>query len=218
MARRWYVARTKPAVEHAAMDQLRSDGFEAFMPCTRTLHVRKGRREVPLFPGYLFLRYDLEQEGSRPLRLVPQLRGLVVFDGVAPPVPDQVIRELAHRMEQTNAGQGLWRRPKPGDQMTVSIGSTQAIPALERALNDKVHFVRYEIASQLGVLGSRAGYGVLVKGLSDDNIRYRFKCFEALHAITGRTFDYSHNASPERRSVSLEKWNAWLEQVESEDL
>ena len=98
------------------------------------------------------------------------------------------------------------------------IGSTQAIPALERALNDKVHFVRYEIASQLGVLGSRAGYGVLVKGLSDDNIRYRFKCFEALHAITGRTFDYSHNASPERRSVSLEKWNAWLEQVESEDL
>lgn len=98
------------------------------------------------------------------------------------------------------------------------IGSTQAIPALERALNDKVHFVRYEVASQLGVLGSRAGYGVLVKGLSDDNIRYRFKCFEALHAITGRTFDYSHNASPERRSVSLEKWNAWLEQVESEDL
>ncbi len=98
------------------------------------------------------------------------------------------------------------------------IGSTQAIPALERALNDEVHFVRYEVASQLGVLGSRAGYGVLVKGLSDDNIRYRFKCFEALHAITGRTFDYSHNASPEHRSVSLEKWNAWLEQVESEDL
>ena len=98
------------------------------------------------------------------------------------------------------------------------IGSIEAIPALEQVLDDKVHFVRYEVASQLGVLGSRAGYGVLVKGLSDDNIRYRFKCFEALHAITGRTFDYSHNASAERRSVSVEKWNAWLEQVESEDL
>ena len=98
------------------------------------------------------------------------------------------------------------------------IGNVQVIPDLEKMLADKVAFVRYEAASQLGTLGSRAGYGVLVTGLSDTNIRYRFKCFEALHAITGRTFDYSHNASAERRSVSVEKWNAWLEQVESEDL
>lgn len=127
MARRWYVARTRPMVEHAALDHLRSDGFEAFVPCTRTLHARRGRREVPLFPGYLFLRYDLEQEGSRPLRLVPHLRGLVTFEGVAPPVPDHVVEDLAQKVEQMNAGQGLWRRPRPGDQMTVAIGRTQTM-------------------------------------------------------------------------------------------
>ncbi len=98
------------------------------------------------------------------------------------------------------------------------IGNVQVVPDLEKLLADKVTFVRYEAASQLGTLGSRAGYGVLVKGLSDANIRYRFKCFEALNALTGRTFDYSHNASSERRQVSVERWNAWLEQVESEEL
>ena len=97
------------------------------------------------------------------------------------------------------------------------VGNVQVIPALEKNLDDKVGFVRYEVASQLGNLGSRSGYSVLVKGLSDDNIRYRFKCFEALRALTGRTFDYSHNSSAERRKVSVEKWNAWLERVESEE-
>jgi HEAT repeat protein len=94
------------------------------------------------------------------------------------------------------------------------IGNTQVVPDLQAALDDKVAFVRYEVASQLGTLGSRAGYRVLVAGLSDANIRYRFKCFEALHQLTG----HSHNATPERREVSVEQWNAWLEQLESEEV
>lgn len=98
------------------------------------------------------------------------------------------------------------------------IGNPQVIPDLKDLLDDDVAFVRYEAASQLGNLGSRDGYPVLVAGLEDENIRYRFKCFEALQALTGQTFDYSHNAAPERRQVSVEKWKAWLEQVESEEL
>lgn len=97
------------------------------------------------------------------------------------------------------------------------IGDTRAIPALEGLLDDEVGFVRYEAASQLGTLGARTGYGVLVSGLSDERIEYRFKCFEALQELTGHTFDYSHNAAPEVRKVAVEKWNAWLERVESEE-
>ena len=46
---------------------------------------------------------------------------------MAPPVPDQVVGDLAQKLEQMNAGHGTWRRPKPGDQMTVAIGSTQTM-------------------------------------------------------------------------------------------
>ncbi|MHC4959651.1 MAG: HEAT repeat domain-containing protein [Planctomycetota bacterium] len=98
------------------------------------------------------------------------------------------------------------------------IGNPQSVPDMEKLLVDEAKFVRYEAASQLGNLGSRSGYTVLVDGLSDDNIRYRYKCFEALQQLTGRTFDYSHNASPESRKVSVEKWAVWLKQIESEEM
>jgi len=98
------------------------------------------------------------------------------------------------------------------------IGNPQVIPSLLPLLKDDVRFVRYEVASQIGNLGSRKGYDVLVAGLEDDNISYRYKCFEALQSLTGRTFDYSHNAGPERRKVSVAKWRAWLKLVDSEEL
>lgn len=97
------------------------------------------------------------------------------------------------------------------------VGDTRAIPHLEAMLEDEVAFVRYEAASQLGSLGSRSGYGELVRGLDDDRIEYRWKCFEALQELTGHDFGYSHNASPEVRQVALEKWQAWLDRIESEE-
>ena len=97
------------------------------------------------------------------------------------------------------------------------VGDRVAIPELEKVLDDPVPFVRYEAASQLGTLGSRGGYGVLVSGLEDDRVEYRYKCYEALHALTGQSFDYSHNADPERRKVAVGRWQVWLKRVESEE-
>ena len=98
------------------------------------------------------------------------------------------------------------------------LANSAAVPALEGALDDPVPFVRYEVASQLGNLGSRKGYSVLVEGLSDERVEMRFKCFEALHELTGNTFGYSHTSAPEARKVSVEEWHSWLDRVQSEEL
>jgi HEAT repeat protein len=98
------------------------------------------------------------------------------------------------------------------------ISDTRTIPAIEVLLEDDVDYVRYEAASQLGNMGSRAGYGVLVQGLEHERVEYRYKCFEALRDLTGHTFDYSHNGAPEERQEAVEKWKAWLELLESEEL
>ena len=98
------------------------------------------------------------------------------------------------------------------------VGDTQTIPALESVLDDDVDFVRYEAASQLGNMGSRSGYRVLVEGLAHDRVEYRYKCYEALHELTGHGFDYAHNGEPAERAAAVEKWTAWLELLESEDL
>lgn len=98
------------------------------------------------------------------------------------------------------------------------VGNPKTVPALESLLGDKVAFVRYEAASQLGSLGARSGYRTLVEGLKSEKLEYRFKCHEALRELAKRDFGYSHNASGELRADAVAKWEAWLEKLESEDL
>lgn len=98
------------------------------------------------------------------------------------------------------------------------IGDTRTVPDLEVALADQVDFVRYEAASGLGSLGSKAGYGVLVAGLESERVEYRYKCFEALRELTGHTFGYVHNAPAEERAEAVTKWKGWLELVNSENM
>jgi len=98
------------------------------------------------------------------------------------------------------------------------IGETKSISALLPLLDDDVTYVRYETASALGAMGSRAGYPVLVSGLKDERIQYRFKCIEALQDFTGQTFGYSHNAAPEAREVAVKQWEDWLERTQKEQL
>ena len=98
------------------------------------------------------------------------------------------------------------------------IGNTKTVPALEKLLDDEVAFVRYEVASQLGTMGAKSGYGPLVEGLTNERIEYRYKCIEALQDLTGHTFGYSHNAAPEARNAAVQKWQEWLEDVTGEEL
>jgi len=98
------------------------------------------------------------------------------------------------------------------------IGDTRTVPDLEGVLADQVDYVRYEAASQLGNMGSKAGYGVLVEGLENERVEYRFKCFEALRELSGHTFGYVHNAPAEERAEAVAKWKAWLELLNSENM
>ena len=98
------------------------------------------------------------------------------------------------------------------------IGDTRTVPELEATLGDQVDFVRYEAASQLGTMGSKTGYGVLVEGLESERVEYRFKCFEALRELTGHTFGYVHNAPAEERAAAVTKWKEWLQLVNSENM
>ena len=125
MALHWYAARTKSMTEYSVRNRLESVGIEAFLPCIRSPRPRLGHQDAPLFPGYLFLHYDLEGRGWRPLRQVSQLVGLTAFDGVVPPVPDEVIDELAERVSAINGEGGFWQRFNVGDRVRVDLASVE---------------------------------------------------------------------------------------------
>ena len=75
----WYAAYTRPRAEAAACSSLERAGFQVFAPRVPTHHPRKGIISAPLFPGYLFIRHDLEEYGRPKLSGVPHVLGLVQF-------------------------------------------------------------------------------------------------------------------------------------------
>jgi transcription antitermination factor NusG len=73
----WYVLWTQSHCEELVFDQLTAKGFELFLPRLEIWRMRAGRRhlaQVPMFPGYLFLRHDRDRERRIEVR---KTRGLV---------------------------------------------------------------------------------------------------------------------------------------------
>jgi transcription antitermination factor NusG len=60
----WYAIWTHSHCEQLVSDQLSAKGFEIFLPRTTVWTQRAGERRAaqkPLFPGYLFLRHELDK-------------------------------------------------------------------------------------------------------------------------------------------------------------
>ena len=122
MSLRWYVIRTKPQSERLAASALERDGLELFFPVVRTPLPHAAPTMVPLFPGYLFVHYDMEEGDAQMARRLPGIVGWIRFNGVAPPVPDDVVANLADRVESINCGGGLWTEFRPGEKVRVVTG------------------------------------------------------------------------------------------------
>ena len=125
MALRWSPARTRSRAEYTAQAQLESLGIDVFMPCVLTPRARPGRDDAPLFPGYLFVHLDRDEDRTHLLRSLPQYLGLVAFGGTAPPVADDVIDGIAERVDAINSGGGLEVRPAHGDRVVLTVGRTE---------------------------------------------------------------------------------------------
>ena len=127
MDRRWYLIRTKPRSEYRAAAALSREGSETFFPRVRRPRPQGGYSEGPLFPGYLFIRYDWSRGQGASVGQLPGIFGWVRFDGVLIPVPDEVISTLACRLEAIDEEGGLWTRFQPGDRVRVSSGNLEGL-------------------------------------------------------------------------------------------
>jgi hypothetical protein len=87
----WAAARFDPHRSELALRHLAAQGFEAYLPKTRERVVtpyRDVERTTALFPGYLFVRIELQW---RPVQMSLGIRALVMRGGAPARMQDHLI-------------------------------------------------------------------------------------------------------------------------------
>ena len=120
----WYALRTKARKEDVVWQQLRNQGIEHYYPRVRVHPVNPRARKIkPYFPGYLFIRVDLEEMGRSAFQWMPHSLGLVSFGGEAARIPDNVMNEMKQRVQEiAEAGGEIFDGLKPGDAVRIQAG------------------------------------------------------------------------------------------------
>lgn len=96
----WYAAYVKHHHEKKAAGLLDGKGMEVFLPTQKTVRKWKDRRKtlvVPLFPGYLFVRCNLEKKIA--IVNTPGVFFLVESNGRPCPIPTNEIETLRRVVE-----------------------------------------------------------------------------------------------------------------------
>ena len=117
----WYAAYTLPRHEKTVAEQLGLRQVETYLPLYLSARRWAGRRSViqlPLFPGYVFVRVSLK-ERIRALEHPSVLR-LVTFGGRPAPLPDGEIERLRAALDLGKAEPFPFLLP--GKQIRVKAG------------------------------------------------------------------------------------------------
>jgi len=135
MAEQWYALRSKPRKEDVVWNQVRQRGFEVFYPRMRVNPINpRSRKFKPYFPGYLFIRVDIETVGLSTFQWLPHTTGLVCFGGEPSPVPDNLINAIKRRVEEiTESGGEVFDDLHKGDVVLINYGPFEGYEAIFNA-------------------------------------------------------------------------------------
>lgn len=121
----WYVVNTKARQEQVAQAHLERQSFRTHVPLVRAERRRRGRWQAelePLFPGYLFIRFDVNTQSSAPIRSTRGVIGVVRFGGRPAPVPEGLVETLIDSAHLTTTAGTRTDLFQPGTDVTVADG------------------------------------------------------------------------------------------------
>ncbi len=134
----WYVIQTKPRKEEEASSYLSKRGVEIFSPLIETFASKNGRinKELkPLFPGYVFGRFNLDQ--SYPL--VRWARGVKKILGYGE-YPASISEEVVETIKERTDAQSIVKMThhfEPNDLIRIKTGPLKDLLGIfERWVSD----------------------------------------------------------------------------------
>lgn len=138
---RWYAAYTSANHEKRVADQLKVRSMEHFLPVFESIRRWKDRRvklDMPLFPGYIFVRLALRDR--LPMLQIPGLARLVGFNGMPSALPEEEIGALRAGFEH-----GVRAEPHPfltvGRRVRVKAGPLAGLRGILVRRRKQMRFV-----------------------------------------------------------------------------
>jgi len=130
----WYALHVRSQHEKIVASTLRGKGYEEFLPLYRSKHRWSDRMKVverPLFPGYVFCRFDLHKR--LPILVTPGVLLIVGVGKIPLPVIDSEILAL-----QSIINSGFQAEPWPflqvGQRVRIECGSLEGVEGILLAL------------------------------------------------------------------------------------
>jgi transcription elongation factor/antiterminator RfaH len=157
LLKQWYVLHTKSRHENVVSEGLSKKAIEVFLPRVKVRSKRRDRKlmiQIPLFPGYLFLRTDLHPHSHLEIvKTAGAVRLIGTHQGPVP-VPDEAIASLKI-MVASGMPIATGRRLQPGDRVLVVNGPFSGVTGT---------FMRYRgqdrVVVNIEALGQFAGVDV----------------------------------------------------------
>ena len=133
----WFAVHSKPRQEQIALDHLQRQGFDCFLPMAINPYQKRSQRGLriePLFPRYLFLHAQADQQSLRPVKSTRGVSGLVRFGVELAHLPETVIRSIRSRCDAVTGLVRLDPVPvQPGDRVKVFDGPLAGAQGLFQA-------------------------------------------------------------------------------------
>ena len=126
----WYAVQCWLRKESMIAAQLEGQGFECFLPKYKSLREwsdRKKEVEQPLFPGYLFCRFDYTQR--RPVVVTPGVLQVVGCGRTPTPIEDREIEAIQIAVASGVPGQP-WPYLEVGEKVRIHTGKLSGLEGI----------------------------------------------------------------------------------------
>ena len=124
MSKEWFILQFKSNSHHLAVKNLNRQGFETFLPLHDTTSRRLSRfisTSKPLFPGYMFIKFDRTEFEWHKINSTYGVSRLITFNSILKSIPTIFVDHLMKRYDLSGKLLPI-QKLKKGDQVTVLKG------------------------------------------------------------------------------------------------
>ena len=124
MSKEWFILQFKSNSHHIAAKNLNRQGFETFLPLHETTSRRLSRfinTSKPLFPGYMFIKFDKAESKWHKINSTYGVSRLITFNSHLKSIPTKFVDSLMERYDLSGKLLPI-KKLKEGDQVAILKG------------------------------------------------------------------------------------------------